>query len=501
MGNNRIILDAKNVCKNFSATKALNDFSMTICEGEVHGLIGENGSGKSTFSTIISGAQKCDSGEFTLCGSNYEPRDMAFAQKSGICMIAQEAATFLGVTVAYNIFAGNLEKFTRMGFVNERKIYAEAKKALQRIGVNDIEPEQLADELNFEDRKIVEIARAMYFEPKILIVDETTTALTQKGRTILYRLIEEQKKAGRAVLFISHDLEELEQVCNIVTVMRDGVFIKTLTGEEITPEKMRTYMVGRELADNYFRSDYKCTFDPEVVYEARHATLNSEIRNISIQIHKGEILGLGGLSNSGMHEVGRMFAGIEKAITGEIIFPEKNVVITNSVQAIKNGVGYVSKDRDKEALIQNDTIMSNIEMASYDRISKKGIIHKKDEKRIAQEQIDALRIKCQSPLQYVQELSGGNKQKVVFGKWIAKDCDVLILDCPTRGVDIGVKTDMYRLITELKYQGKAILLISEELPELLGMSDRMLIFKDGKISAELYRSKELAEHEVIQYMI
>lgn len=196
-----------------------------------------------------------------------------------------------------------------------------------------------------------------------------------------------------------------------------------------------------------------------------------------------------------------MFAGIEKAITGEIIFPEKNVVITNSVQAIKNGVGYVSKDRDKEALIQNDTIMSNIEMASYDRISKKGIIHKKDEKRIAQEQIDALRIKCQSPLQYVQELSGGNKQKVVFGKWIAKDCDVLILDCPTRGVDIGVKTDMYRLITELKYQGKAILLISEELPELLGMSDRMLIFKDGKISAELYRSKELAEHEVIQYMI
>ena len=351
MGNNRIILDAKNVCKNFSATKALNDFSMTICEGEVHGLIGENGSGKSTFSTIISGAQKCDSGEFTLCGSNYEPRDMAFAQKSGICMIAQEAATFLGVTVAYNIFAGNLEKFTRMGFVNERKIYAEAKKALQRIGVNDIEPEQLADELNFEDRKIVEIARAMYFEPKILIVDETTTALAQKGRTILYRLIEEQKKAGRAVLFISHDLEELEQVCNIVTVMRDGVFIKTLTGEEITPEKMRTYMVGRELADNYFRSDYKCTFDPEVVYEARHATLNSEIRNISIQIHKGEILGLGGLSNSGMHEVGRMFAGIEKAITGEIIFPEKNVVITNSVQAIKNGVGYVSKDRDKEALI------------------------------------------------------------------------------------------------------------------------------------------------------
>ncbi len=501
MGNSKIILDAKSVYKNFGATKALNDFSMVICEGEVHGLIGENGSGKSTFSTIISGAQKCDSGSFTLSERDYLPKDMASAQKAGICMIAQEAATFSGVTVAYNIFAGNLDKFTRLGFINEKKMRAEAEKALQRIGVSDIQPEQLVDELNFEDRKIVEIARAIYFEPQILIVDETTTALAQKGRTILYRLIEEQRNAGRAVLFISHDLDELKEVCNIVTVMRDGVFIKTLHGEEITPENMRTNMVGRELADNYFRSDYECTYDTEVVYESRHATLNSEIRNISIQIHKGEILGLGGLSNSGMHEIGRMFAGINKVITGEVIFPGKNAVITNSVQAIKNGVGYVSKDRDKEALIQNDTIMSNIEMASYDRLTRRGIIRKKDEKALAQEQIDSLRIKCQSPTQYVQELSGGNKQKVVFGKWIAKNCDVLILDCPTRGVDVGVKVDMYRLITELKRQGKAILLISEELPELLGMSDRMLIFKDGKISAELFRSRELAEHEVIQYMI
>ncbi|GFI03520.1 ribose import ATP-binding protein RbsA [Lachnospiraceae bacterium] len=501
MGDSEIILDAKNVYKSFSATKALNDFSMVIREGEVHGLIGENGSGKSTFSTIISGAQKCDSGSFILSGSDYAPKDMVLAQKAGICMIAQEAATFPGVTVAYNIFAGNLTGFTRMGFINEKKLNAEAKKALQRIGVSDIEPEQLIDGLNFEDRKIVEIARAMYFEPRILIVDETTTALAQKGRTILYHLIEEQKNTKRAVLFISHDLDELKEVCNIVTVMRDGVFIKTLQAEEITPENMRTYMVGRELTDNYFRSDYECTYEPEVVIESRHATLDGEIRNISIQIHKGEILGLGGLSNSGMHEVGRMFAGINRPITGEVIIPEKNVVITNPIQAIKNGVGYVSKDRDKEALIQNDTIMSNIEMVSYDRLTKKGIIRKKDEKALAQEQIDSLRIKCQSPTQYVQELSGGNKQKVVFGKWIAKDCDVLILDCPTRGVDIGVKVDMYRLITELKQQGKAILLISEELPELLGMSDRMLIFKDGKISTELSRSKEIAEHDVIQYMI
>lgn len=501
MGRDEIILDAGNVCKSFGATKALDHFSMVIREGEVHGLIGENGSGKSTFSTIISGAQRCDSGSFLLSGRDYMPKDMVSAQRAGICMIAQEAATFPGVTVAYNIFAGNLSRFTNLGFINEKKINAEAGKALQRIGVSDIKPDQLMDELNFEDRKIVEIARAMYFEPKILIVDETTTALAQKGRAILYDLIEEQKKAGKATLFISHDLDELKEVCNVVTVMRDGSLIRTLKAGEITPVNMRVYMVGRELADNYFRNDHEGTWEPEVVIEARRATLNSEIRNISIQIHKGEILGLGGLSNSGMHEVGKMFAGINRTITGAIVLPKKNVVIDHPKRAMKNGVGYVSKDRDKEALIQNDTIMSNIEMASFDKLTKKGVIRKKDEKALAKRQIDSLRIKCQSPMQYVQELSGGNKQKVVFGKWIARECEVLILDCPTRGVDVGVKADMYKLITEMKHQGKAILLISEELPELLGMSDRMLIFKDGKISAEFVRSRELTEHEVIKFMI
>lgn len=497
----KIILDAKNICKNFSATKALDHFNLTIRSGEVHGLIGENGSGKSTFSTIISGAQMSDSGEFQLLGEKYLPKNMTVAQHSGICMIAQEAATFLGVSVAYNIFAGNLEQFSRYGFLNEKKMREEAKKALSRIGVNNIEPEQLIDELNFEDRKIVEIARAMYFQPNLLIVDETTTALAQKGRDILYRIIEEQKASGRAVLFISHDLEELQQVCNIITIMRDGVFIKTLTGDEITPAQMRRLMVGRELVDNYFRSDYECTYDPTVVIEAKHATLDANIKNLDIQIHKGEILGLGGLANSGMHEVGKMFAGINKVITGEIVLPEKNVRIKNPIQATKNGIGYVSKDRDKEALIQNDSIMNNIEMVSYDKVSNHGLVSKKKEKELVQDQVDSLRIKCQSELQYVQELSGGNKQKVVFGKWIAKDCDVLILDCPTRGVDVGVKADMYKLITDLKKRGKAILLISEELPELLGMSDRMLIFKDGKICGELERNKDLTEHMVIDYMI
>lgn len=501
MKEREIILSAENVCKNFSATKALDRFNITIRTGEVHGLIGENGSGKSTFSTIISGAQHADSGTFQLKGKEYLPRNMTEAQRAGICMIAQEAATFTGVTVAYNIFAGHLEQFSRGGFLNERKLRAEAEKALKRIGVTDIAPGQMIDSLNFEDRKIVEIARAMYFEPDLLIVDETTTALAQKGREILYRIIEEQKEKGRAVLFISHDLDELQQVCNIITVMRDGVFIKTLTGDEITPDQMRKLMVGRELLDNYFRTDYECTYDPEVVIEARRATLDGEIQNLNIQIHKGEILGLGGLANSGMHEVGKMFAGINKTITGEIVFPGKGVKIHNPIQAMKNGVGYVSKDRDKEALIQNDSIRNNMEMVSYDKVSTHGLIRKKKEKKLIQDQIDALRIKCQSDSQYVQELSGGNKQKVVFGKWIAKDCDVLILDCPTRGIDVGVKADMYKLITELKKEGKAILLISEELPELLGMSDRMLIFKDGKISTELTRSADLTEHAVIDYMI
>lgn len=497
----KIILKAEHVYKSFGPTKALVDFSLTISQGEIHGLIGENGSGKSTFSSIIAGIQFADEGHFELHGKEYIPTDMPSAQKQGICMITQEASTFDDVKVGFNVFAGNLNNFTRYGVLNEKRLLNAADEVLKDIGVGDIAADTPTTYLNFEDRKIVEIARSMYFDPDILIIDETTTALAQKGRTIIYDLIERQKQKNKAVLFISHDLDELKSVCNIVTVMRDGHYIATLTGNEITPDNMRNLMVGRELKGSYFRDDWDSSHTGEVAIELKQATLDDRIKNLDIKLHKGEILGLGGLANSGMHEVGRMFCGIEKVITGQVLLAKNDVTIKNPVQAVKYGVGYVSKNRDIEALLQNATIIDNLEMASYDMLSKHGVITNKEEKQLYEKMKDSMKIKCASGTQMVRELSGGNKQKVVFAKWLARDCNILILDCPTRGIDIGVKTEMYKLIYNLKKQGKAILLISEELPELVGMSDRMLIFKDGEISHEFMRSQSLTEHDIISYMI
>ena len=496
-----IILKAEHVYKSFGPTKALVDFSLIISQGEVHGLIGENGSGKSTFSSIISGIQGADEGQLFLKDKEYLPKDMPSAQKQGVCMITQEASTFEDVKVGFNVFAGNLDKFTRYGVLNESRLINTANQVLADIGAADIAADTQTAYLNFEDRKIVEIARSMYFNPDILIIDETTTALAQKGREIIYNLIERQKRNKKAVLFISHDLEELKSVCNIVTVMRDGHYIATLTEGDITIDNMRSLMVGRELQGSYFRDDWDSSHTGKVAIELKQATLDDRIKNLDIKLHKGEILGLGGLANSGMHEVGRMFAGIEKLITGQVLLAEKSTEIKNSAQAVKHRIGYVSKNRDIEALIQNATIIDNLEMASYDLLSHYGIITKKAEKQLYDKMKDNLKIKCATGAQMVRELSGGNKQKVVFAKWIARDCDILILDCPTRGIDVGVKAEMYKLIYNLKQQGKAILLISEELPELVGMSDRILIFKDGQIAHEFLRSQSLTEHDIISYMI
>lgn len=500
--NENVILTATGVNKTFGGvTRALIDFSMTIRKGEIHGFIGENGSGKSTFSSIIAGAQKADTGEIVYLGKPFEPKSMSYCQNNQICMIGQEACTFPNITVAYNVFAGNLEKFKKFGFLNEKALYKKANEVLEQIGAAEIKAEQSVNTLNFEDKKIVEIARAMFFDPNILIVDETTTALAQKGRTLLYNLMNKMRDQGKAVLFISHDLEEVCSICDAVTVMRDGVYIDTLVGDRITVSNMRNLMVGREMLEHYYREDYDSSCQDEVALAAHHVTLNNYVKNIDVELHKGEIVGFGGLAGSGMHEVGRLLAGLDKTLTGEVVIPAKNLKITNPVVAVKNGIGYISKDRDKEALVQDATIRDNIIMASYNELQKGGLITQKSEQKLTAEQIESLSIKCYSDTQFIKELSGGNKQKVAFAKWIAKNCDVLILDCPTRGIDIGVKAAMYDLIYKLKCDGKAILFISEELPELIGMSDRMLIFKDGKIVTQIMREERPTERSIIEHMV
>ena len=495
------ILRAAGINKNFGPTRALIDVDFLLCRGEVHGLIGENGSGKSTFSSIVAGAQSADSGSFELKGKDYVPRNMVDAQNRGVGMVVQEQGTIGNITVASNVFTGRLEEFTKFGFINMKEVTKRAQAILNDIGAGDIDAGAMTSTLNFEDRKIVEIARVMVADPDILIVDETTTALAMKGRKILYNLIEKFRSSGKAVIFISHDLDELMTVCNIVTVLRDGRIIQSLTGDEITQDNMRRLMVGREFSDHYFRSDFDCTYEDEVVLDARQITYGP-FTNIDLQLHKAEILGLCGLSDCGMHELGKVLFGIEKPITGKVTLPQTGAQVKDPHFAVRHGMGYLSKDRDRESVILNASIQDNIELPSMHLLKGPlGYISSKAEKKLAQEQIDVLKIKCRGPGQRLTELSGGNKQKVVFSKWLGCGSDILILDCATRGIDVGVKAAIYRLLEDMKAKGKSIVLISEELPEMIGMCDRMLVMKDGEITAEFRRNKDLTESDIIKYMI
>lgn len=495
-----VILKAENICKNFGLTKALDNVSINIEKGKVIGLIGENGSGKSTLASIISGVYHPTSGNMEFQGKPYKPSDILEAHRNGISMIAQEMGTLPGIRVADNIFLGKEQMFSKYGIVNRKMMYHEAKKALEKIGITDIDPADFTSKYSLEDRKLIEVVRAVYSDPVIFIVDETTTALSQRGRNIIYKLMKEFRDSNKTVLFISHDLDEIMQVCDKLIVLRDGVLIKELEKEEFEEEKIKELMVGRKLTENYYRNDYDGSFDDEVVLKADNIYVKNALEGVSLELHKAEILGIGGLTDCGMHELGKVLFGIHKPLYGSVTLGNGKE-ISSVKQAIKNRIGYTSKNRDQESLILNASILDNTVLPSLSKISKGGLIFRRMEKQFTDRQVKNLRIKCREITQDVRDLSGGNKQKVVFGKWLGNESEIFILDCPTRGIDIGVKAYMYQLMYRLKKEGKSIIMISEELPELIGMSDRIMILSKGRHRKTFERSEDLSESLIIKEML
>lgn len=498
--NSEVLLRSDQIVKHFGLTHALNGISVEVKRGEVVGLIGENGSGKSTFSSIVSGIYPPTSGTLELKGQPYKPLHAMDAQKHGVSMITQEMGTLPGIRVADNIFLGREELFARKGIVNRREMYQAAREALGRIGITDIDPEAPIARYSLEDRKLIEVVRGIYTEPDVFIVDETTTALSQKGRDIIYRLIKKFQKEDKAVIFISHDLEEIMEVCNKLIVLRDGDFIEQLSKEEFEEERIKELMVGRKLTGDYYRSDYDGSFSNEVVLKAENIYMGHTLEGVSLELHRGEILGIGGLTDCGMHDLGRALFGIEKPLYGSVT-QGNGARIRNTRQAIAGRIGYVSKNRDQEALILSASILDNTVLPSLGKLAKAGLISKKEEKAFTGIQVENLSIKCREIEQDVRDLSGGNKQKVVLGKWLGNESQIFILDCPTRGIDIGVKAFMYQLMYRLKQEGKSIIMISEELPELIGMSDRIMIMKNGKVQKVFERSAELNESTLIKEMV
>ncbi len=546
-----IFIETRELTKRFGEVVAVDGVNIKIELGKVLGLIGENGSGKSTVSSMISGIHSITSGEMFLKGQPYKPSDPGDARKHGVGMIVQEAGTVDYISVAENIFLGEESKFARFGVVNRGKLEEEARRALALVGL-DIDVTLPAAAYNFEIRKMVEIAKTLYYDPQLLIVDETTTALSQDGRDKIHEIMRRFSEEGKAVLFISHDLPELMETCDELIVLRDGQYIAKMDKSEFDEDKIKQTMVGRKIEGNYYRSDYDPSCSDEVALCAENVT-TANLKNINIKVHKGEIVGIGGLSGSGMHEIGKLFFGMEKLVSGKVTAyaPEKpnmrerraihlkrfkdtvklsgyrikklfgkggekpqtdlaglsvdkpvtSYEIKNIGSAFAAGIGYIAKDRDKETLITAATIRENLCLSASGLLNVFGLIPSAREGVFTDEQVEGLKIKCSSPNQLVRELSGGNKQKVSFGKWIGNRSRILVFDSPTRGVDVGVKTTMYRLLYELKKQNYAILIISEEMPELIGMSDRLLIMKDGEITKEFVRNENLRDTDVINYMI
>ena len=495
-----VVLEVKDMCKYFGVTVALDHVNFTLKSGEVRGLIGENGSGKSTVSSIAAGMQKASSGEMFYLGKPWAPSTALEAQKEGICMIVQEAGTIPSIPVADNIFLGHEDLFSFGPFVNHPKMVAAAQALLDELGIG-IDASVVTGRLDLQQCKLIEIAKAMYWKPKILVVDETTTALSQTGRELLYKLMRRLADEGGSVMFISHDLDEMMTQCDAVTVLRDGHIIGSLNKDEFDGDVMKKMMVGREVKGDYYRSDMD-PYGEEVVLKADCITTRRDLLCFDLELHKGEILGIGGLSECGMHTVGKALFGYEKILDGRVTDGPQHTVVKDVETAIKNGMAYTSKDRDHESVGLPGSIRDNIASTGYIKNLLVGpIISFKKEKAYVEKEITDLSLKCASQYHSVNTLSGGNKQKVVFGKWIGGDADILILDCPTRGIDIGVKASMYQLIYKMKKEGRSIVLISEELPELIGMSDRILIMKDGQVTHEAMRADHPTEHDLIEYMI
>jgi len=494
-------LEVKNLCKSFGITKAVKNVSFNINKGEVHALIGENGSGKSTLTNMLTGIYSIDSGIFVLDGEEIHPKNQVDANNHGVSIIVQELGTLSGLTVAENIFLGHEERFVKCGIKNTKQMIKEANELLHSYGFDRIKAQRMIDDYNFEDRKLVEIVKATYFDPKIVVIDETTTALSQEGRNELYKVMDKIREKGNTIIFISHDLQEILDRSDTITILRDGVYIDTVKSKDVSEEDLKRLMVGREVTGDYYRSDYGSKVSDEVVLSAKDVSVPGLLNKLDFELHKGEILGFGGLSESGMHEVGKAIFGASYDRTGSVKLSD-GTEINDIPTAIQHSIAYTSKDRDNESVVLNQSIMDNICLPSLDELAdKRHMLSDKKLRDFADKFAKDMSVKMVNVDQFVSDLSGGNKQKVVLARWIGKDSDIVVLDSPTRGIDIKVKQDIYQLMDRMRKSGKSIIMISEELMELIGMCDRIIIMKDGMINGQIERSETLDENNLITMMV
>jgi ribose transport system ATP-binding protein len=478
------IIQMKGVTKDFPGVKALKSVDLNIYKGKIMALLGENGAGKSTLMKILTGVYEKTSGEIVLNGEQVQIKNTREAQNMGIAIIHQELNLISNLSIGENIFLGR-EPVNSFGKIEWSKLYKAAKAIMDRLGITE-RPETLVSKLSIGKQQMVEIAKALSLNAQVIVMDEPTGALTDKETDSLFRVIRELKSEGRSIVYISHRLKEIFQICDDVTVLRDGQFIAEHPINEVDEDKIIELMVGRKLSEQYPR--ISCQLG-ETLLEVNNLT-NSYVKDISFSIKSGEIVGLAGLMGSGRTELARTLYGVYGKDSGEVIIQGKAVNIKSPGQAIQNGISYVSEDRKGNGVVLGLNIKENISLSVLQKLSGLfGIIDKKKEEDAALNSIKGMSIKTSGVKQLVKNLSGGNQQKVSLSKSLMTNPKILILDEPTRGVDVGAKKEIYDIINQFKKAGMSIIMISSEIPEILGMSDRIMVMHEGRIAGCLEHEK------------
>ena len=476
-----VILTMKGIDKSFPGVHALDHVDLELRKGEVHALMGENGAGKSTLMKVLTGIYTKDSGTITFEGKEVEFHNTHEAQEAGIVIVHQELNMVGDLTVAQNIFIGR--EFKKGIMIDDKKMIAESRKLFDELHI-DIDPRAKMSDLTVGKQQMCEIAKAISHKAKVIIFDEPSAALTEKEIEDLFVIIRDLRKQNLGIIYSSHRMDEIKVITDRVTVMRDGGYVGTLITAECTKEDIINMMVGRVI----YEDPKTHSMVPEgapVVLKVEHLNAGKMVQDVSFELHKGEILGFSGLMGAGRTETARALFGADPKTGGDIYINGQKVTINSPEDAVKHGIGYLSEDRKRYGIVVQKTITENSTMATLDKYTTGLFINKAEEKKVAEQYIKELATKTPSADELVVNLSGGNQQKVVIAKWLVRNCDILIFDEPTRGIDVGAKNEIYKLMNRLAAEGKSIIMISSEMTEILRMSDRIVVMCEGKKTGEI----------------
>lgn len=483
------VIEMKGISKSFSGNKVLDQVDFQLLPGEIHALMGENGAGKSTLIKILTGIYERDAGKVFFKGKDVYFKNPKEAELSGIAVIHQELNIIPHLTVYENMFLGKELKIGKLGITKDKEMKNKTKEYLNRLGI-DLDPNMEAGNLSVGQQQMIEIARAVATNAEVLIMDEPTAALTDREIEVLFKVIASLKEQGVGIVYVSHRMEEIFQICDRISVLRDGQFIDVKEVAKTNFDEIVKLMVGRQLGGRFPERDTK--IGPEQ-FKVENLTSKGCFENISFSVHQGEVIGVAGLMGAGRTEIMQAIFGYRTLHSGKMFIDGKQVTIKSPHDAIKAGIAFVTEDRKSQGLILDLSVRENFSITNLRKISKNSIVSSKKEILFADEMIKKLHVKTSGRELSVKSLSGGNQQKIVIGKWMGMNPLILILDEPTRGVDVGAKKEIYQLINDLTKQGVSIIMVSSELPEILGMSDRILVIHEGRLSAVLNKSEATQE--------